>query len=555
MAAKVQPSLTITQLGIGKIPGATTANTVGSGVGIQQQQQQQNLTANIQTLNASNSSGGNASPSITTVNASTGAQLVNVTQGANGGHLLTTQNVSSAGGATVVPVAITTRGGTGGNILTGTITPIKNANGITVGKVMAQAQVAAAASDGGQQQSTIVSAGSGVAPTSVFIHHAAVPQQRPHSGGSGAATVAVATSNVITSSVSGSSVNSVITAGNATGTAGAFLPAGSTFYYESVPASSVQVSTGVLSLNTTTVTNSTMSQSQQMVAGGNSASNLAITSLPFSHVPTSTATFTVVPSTGGRTIGQLQLPVSSGGSTQIQAVPVRFSAQLGPGNANSVAEGTHIAVAQPTQLVSGSGGQQILIPAPQQGTAGSQGPQHMVIPLQTSIKVTTGGGVAGAGSTVVSNFLRKRDADGSPVRAAKNLAPTFLSMNSNMAASNNTSAAAAQLTATTAAVVAASGGNVFNTNSISTVNVTPSSALIVESLTKKERSVVTAVVPSTRSSRAVSPASSDGSTTVSANSSPGIEQQIQDNNMVINRMTVGSNESTHFNPINEVPPL
>lgn len=310
MAAKVQPSLTITQLGIGKLPSSAT--TGGGG--------QQNI----------NTSSGSASPSISTAsitatNLSTNAtaQLVNVSQG---GQLLTTQNlvtstaaaaVTAAGGATVVPLAISARGSGGSNIITGTMTPLKNANAITVGKVMTQAQLASPLDN-----SSIASSSSGVntnsaSPANVFIH--APAPQRPHSNSSTSSN----SGGVVNTSVSGVNVSNTGSSTSVLTSTGTFLQPGSTIYYESVPASSVQVSTGVLSLTTTTVTSSTMSQNQI----ASSAANLSISSLPFvTHGGgnTTTATFTVVPSTGGRTIGQLQIPVSSAG-TQIQAVPVRFS--------------------------------------------------------------------------------------------------------------------------------------------------------------------------------------------------------------------------------------
>lgn len=308
MAAKVQPSLTITQLGIGKLPSSATT---GGG--------QQNI----------NTSSGSASPSISTAsitatNLSTNAtaQLVNVSQG---GQLLTTQNlvtstaaaVTAAGGATVVPLAISARGSGGSNIITGTMTPLKSASAITVGKVMTQAQLASPLDN-----SSIASSSSGgntnsASPANVFIH--APAPQRPHSNSSTSSN----SGGVVNTSVSGVNVSNTGSSTSVLTSTGTFLQPGSTIYYESVPASSVQVSTGVLSLTTTTVTSSTMSQNQI----ASSAANLSISSLPFvTHAGgnTTTATFTVVPSTGGRTIGQLQIPVSSAG-TQIQAVPVRFS--------------------------------------------------------------------------------------------------------------------------------------------------------------------------------------------------------------------------------------
>ncbi|XP_075159555.1 sin3A-associated protein 130 isoform X2 [Haematobia irritans] len=544
MAAKVQPSLTITQLGIGKLPPSSVAGG------------QQNI----------NTSSGSASPSIssaniTATNLSTNAtaQLVNVSQG---GQLLTTQNlvtptsaVTAAGGATVMPLAISARGSGGGNIITGTMTPIKNASAITVGKVMTQAQLASPMDN----SSCVNSSSGGASSTNVFIHTAAAPQ-RPHSNSS-------------TSSNSGTIVNTPVSAvnvGNSGQTAasvlsssgnvptGTFLQPGSTIYYESVPASSVQVSTGVLSLTTTTVTSSTMSQNQI----GSSAANLSISSLPFvTHAGSgnsTTATFTVVPSTGGRTIGQLQIPVSSAGA-QIQAVPVRFSQLSSVGQMASAAAADAIAVSQATpqilqQTSSGLETSQIVIPSSQcqqniSSLSSSQQQQQshqMVIPLQTSIKVTSG--VGSTGTAVVSNILRKRDIDGSPIRAAKNLQPTLLSMGGG---------SSSNIVPSSSSPASSSIGSSYSLTSVTTSSI-GSTVLTAESLAKKERSLnnpstpVNSSMPMTRSSRADSPASSDGSTTVSANSSPGVEQQIQDNNMIINRLPGGGpNIDSHFNPIND----
>lgn len=569
MAAKVQPSLTITQLGIGKLPSSSTGSpSLG----------QQNL-AGINTSTGSNSpSISTASITATNLSNNATAQLVNVSQGGANSHLLTTQNLvtsqagTAAGGATVVPLAISNRGAGGGNIITGTMTPIKNASAITVGKVMTQAQLSSPLENINNTNSNNNNSG----PTNVFIHHAPAPQ-RPHSNSSTSSLTGGSINNSSAGvNVSNTGATNVLTSTGSVAT-GTFLQPGSTIYYESVPASSVQVSTGVLSLTTTTVTSSTMSQNQM----ASSAGNLSISSLPFvSHSnsgnPT-TATFTVVPSTGGRTIGQLQIPVSSAG-TQIQAVPVRFS-QLNAGNlATAAADAIAVSQAQPQilqqqqQQQNSSSTQetsQILIPASmgqQNNTANSmnqqQQQQHqqthqMVIPLQTSIKVTSGAG--SAGTTVVSNFLRKRDVEGSPIRAAKNLQPTLLSMGSSAIMSNSSPASSS---------VASSYSLTSVTSSAS------SNVLTAEALAKKDRtqnnlssSNLTSNTPqqlaSTRTSRADSPASSDGSTTVSANSSPGVDQQIQDNNMIINRLpgggggsgggsVVGPNVDSHFNPINEV---
>lgn len=196
-----------------------------------------------------------------------------------------------------------------------------------------------------------------------------------------------------------------------------------------------------------------------------------------------------------------------------------------------------------TSVVSGSSQQ------PQQQQ--QQQTHQMVIPLQTSIKVTSGAG--STGTAVVSNFLRKRDMDGSPIRAAKNLQPTLLSMgtgsgsgvsNSNMIP--NSSPASSSI------------GSSYSLTSVTSTG-QATAILTAESLAKKDRMTnilstpINSSLPSARSSRADSPASSDGSTTVSANSSPGVEQQIQDNNMIINRLPGGGpNIDSHFNPINEV---
>ncbi|ALC44657.1 Sap130, partial [Drosophila busckii] len=498
MTAKVQPSLTITQLNpIGKLStgGVSGApNMTPQGV------------ASIQAV------------------PSTVSQSSVVTSGSSG----------AAGGATVLPLTIGGRAGTASNILTGTLTPIKNASGITVGKMM-MTQSAGADSTGPNSMSH------GGTPTNVYI------QQR---SGTGGVSVSATPTTVVTSTASGAS----------------FLPHGSSaIYYESMPASS----TGVLSLTTTTVTQSTHTHAQshaQAQLVSTAGTSLSVSSLPFaSHAQSgvssgSTATFTVLPSTtaaGGRTIGHQQLIIP--------------------------ASGTH---------------------------AGASPAQHMVIPLHTSVKVTTGVAptTTGGGATVsalpmpvsvtvpvpvtantlVSNFMRKRDAEGSPIRGVKNLAPTLLSMSSNSNSSASTSSSnitavnlgsgsSFNLQPVTVATVTAAAVSVAPPVSVSS---TVSSALTVEALAKKERERVNSAVAaalgasststasvsttagsiiSTRNVRAESPASSDGSTTVSANSSPGVEQQIQDSNM--NRLcdeavaagTPAARENaTHFNPINEL---
>lgn len=107
MTAKVQPSLTITQLNpIGKL---STAGATGTPT-----MTPQGVTS-IQAVPVPS-----VSASVVTPSPVTGA-------------------TAAAGGATVLPLTISGRGeavGPGGNILTGTLTPIKNASGITMGKMM-----------------------------------------------------------------------------------------------------------------------------------------------------------------------------------------------------------------------------------------------------------------------------------------------------------------------------------------------------------------------------------------------------------------------------------
>ncbi|XP_017016400.1 pneumococcal serine-rich repeat protein isoform X1 [Drosophila kikkawai] len=446
MTAKVQPSLTITQLNpIGKL--STAGGTGGPTMTPQG-------VASIQAVSV---------PSVS-------ASVVNPSS--------VTGATSAAGGATVLPLTISGRGGAvgpGGNILTGTLTPIKNASG-GIKMMMTPAPTAAA----------------------------------PGSEGPGNTGPAVGsfqrTWNPVVASQS--QLMKIDDKGSA-----------ATIYYESMPASA---STGVLSLTTTTVTQSTQAQPQLVSSAGGS---LSVSSLPFaSHAPTgagagsagvgSQATFTVLP-----------------------------SGAAGGGGAATRTIGPH---------------QQLIIPA----GANSAPPQHMVIPLHTSVKVTTTGAggnpqqaTAGGGS-LVPNFMRKRDAEGSPIRAAKNLAPTLLSMASNTSGP--------------------SPGTTFNLQPVSVAVPTSSglnSGLTVEALAKKERERVTThggvlptsgggatnvaptaagtAVSSTRNSRAESPASSDGSTTVSANSSPGVDQQqLQDR--IGDAPAAARENATHFNPINEL---
>ncbi|EDW29589.1 GL22680 [Drosophila persimilis] len=448
MTAKVQPSLTITQLNpIGKLStpgvggGAPTMTPQGVGV------------ASIQAVPV---------PSVS-------ASVVN--PNSVGG-----QATAAAGGATVLPLTISGRGGG----LTGTLTPIKNASGITVGKMMMTPAVAAGGGMGSDG-----SVGQGGTTVTGF----------PRAWN----PVVASQSQLMKIDDKGSSA---------------------TIYYESMPASA---STGVLSLTTTTLTQSTQSQAQLVSSAGGS---LSVSSLPFaSHAPMgvgvgvgvgaggpgSQATFTVLPS--GATVGG-----ATGATRTI-------------------------------------GHQQLIIPA----GGSSAPPQHMVIPLHTSVKVTTGGVTSqpatisgpvggGGGGTLVSSFMGKRVADGSPIRAAKNLGPTLLSMASNTSGPN---------------IVSASGST-FNLQPVS-VSVpssvaVASSALTVEALAKKERERVppaaVAAAAAVRNLRGESPASSDGSTTVSANSSPGVDQQqLQDrigDPQAAGSVPSGRDNSTHFNPINEL---
>ncbi|XP_039485645.1 pneumococcal serine-rich repeat protein isoform X3 [Drosophila santomea] len=436
MTAKVQPSLTITQLNpIGKLStGGGSGGPTMTPQGV----------ASIQAVPVPNVS----------------ASVVNPSSVAGA--------TSAAGGATVLPLTISGRGagvGPGGNILTGTLTPIKNASGITLGKMMMAPASSAPGADG--------ASASGATVTGF---------QRTWN------PVVASQSQLMKIDEKGSAA---------------------TIYYESMPASA---STGVLSLTTTTVTQSTQAQAQLVSSAGGS---LSVSSLPFASHATagagsggggSQATFTVLPSGAGGTA---------------------------------------------TRTI---GHQQLIIPA----GPNSAPPQHMVIPLHTSVKVTTGAGnpqqVAGGGA-LVSSFMRKRDADGSPIRAAKNLGPTLLSMASNTSGQNMPPAP----------------GTTFNIQPVSvTVPQSVASGLTVEALAKKERERVTHGVASsatsvpatvgpvnatsTRNSRAESPASSDGSTTVSANSSPGVDQQLQDRigDPPATGSAGGRDNSMHFNPINEM---
>ncbi|KAH8380498.1 hypothetical protein KR009_011137 [Drosophila setifemur] len=455
MTAKVQPSLTITQLNpIGKLStaGATgTPTMTPQGV------------ASIQAVPVPN-----VSASVVTPSQVTGA-------------------TAAAGGATVLPLTISGRGGAvgaGGNILTGTLTPIKNASGITVGKMMMTPATAA-----GQGSEVSVSSGATVTGFQRTWNPVVASQSQLMKVGIGYPMAYFISLIIFIFPLQ------IDDKGSA-----------ATIYYESMPASA---STGVLSLTTTTVTQSSQAQPQLVSSAG--GSSLSVSSLPFApHV-----------SAGG---------VSSAGGSQA-TFTVLPSGAGGAGATRTI------------------GHQQLIIPT----GANSAPPQHMVIPLHTSVKVTTGAGnpqtAAGSGA-LVSNFMRKRDAEGSPIRAAKNLAPTLLSMASNTNSGPNP-------------------GSTFNLQPVSvSVPSSVSTALTLEALVKKERERVAHVVSSsatvvtssesailsTRNMRPESPASSDGSTTVSANSSPGVDQQLQDriDGPTAARGAGGRENATHFNPINEM---
>ncbi|XP_020799888.1 mucin-5AC isoform X1 [Drosophila serrata] len=450
MTAKVQPSLTITQLNpIGKL--STAGGTGGPTMTPQG-------VASIQAVSV---------PSVS-------ASVVNPSS--------VTGVTSAAGGATVLPLTISGRGGAvgpGGNILTGTLTPIKNASG-GIKMMMTPAPTATASGSEG-----------------------------PGSSGPAVGSFQRTWNPVVASQ---SQLMKIDDKGSA-----------ATIYYESMPASA---STGVLSLTTTTVTQSTQAQPQLVSSAGGS---LSVSSLPFaSHAPTGAGTG------------------SAGVGSQATFTVLPSGAAGGAGAA--------------TRTIGGH--QQLIIPA----GANSAPPQHMVIPLHTSVKVTTTGAgnpqqtAAGGGvGSLVPNFMRKRDAEGSPIRAAKNLAPTLLSMASNTSGP--------------------SPGTTFNLQPVSVAVPTSSglnSGLTVEALAKKERERVTThgvlpssgggatnvaptaagnAVSSTRNSRAESPASSDGSTTVSANSSPGVDQQQLQDRIGDPPPTAGASardNATHFNPINEL---
>lgn len=241
------------------------------------------------------------------------------------------------------------------------------------------------------------------------------------------------------------------------------LPPGSTIYYDTI--SSGNVSTGVLSLNTTTVTSVTSSQ-------------IVSTSTP--------GTYTVIP--GGATASVpssrsfIQIP-STVMTTANTVPPIRYEEKQIAIAMASMNSGTVTTTTTTVTQASSTAASRTVVSVPVSNTA----------PSNTNIL-----------HSVNSAFLRKRDVDGSPVRAAKNLAPTLMSM-SSAAPSNMT-------------------------------GITPN-AIEQKLATSQPR-------PGTPPSR---PPSTDGSTTVSANSSPGIEQ-LNEDLIPINRIP----NDSHFNPINEV---
>lgn len=515
-------------------------------------------------------------------------QIVSINQniGSSGsnaaaGQMITTQNVPAS--ATVVPLTITSRSN---NVLTGTITSMKAGATVSsaltmppIAKVIPQQQQTQSQQQstqnqqhhhssqgtqiqstnqqqGGQQQVTEIITSSHQPqqsshhqPTSVFIH-----TRPPSSGSAGTATV-------IPSS-------------------GTFLPGG-TFYYESVPASSVTVSTGVISLTTTTV--STTSNSLSVASSSNLSSNATgiVTSIPYnppSAVAAAGGTFTVVPPNSRATIGQIQIPVSSsaasGGSSgqqtanvsHVQAVPIRFAPQhLAAEHSVTVTQTPQQQTqsqqsqqqqalshgASPSQQQQQHQHHQIITMTQQQPPQSSQQPPsqqqqpsthiqqtHMLIPIQTSIKIpaaaaavtpsppratsTTHSTAASVGTTTTA-FFRKRDNEGSPIRATKNLTPAILSMGANSTVTTNN--INSQLISSLTNQHNTSGGGM---------------GILAER--NKENSL------NERPDSPHSRPSSSGSTTVSANSSPGVDQQEEMNSLA--PMNIRS--ESHFNPINDV---
>ncbi|XP_037905553.1 mucin-12 isoform X2 [Hermetia illucens] len=520
--SKVQSSVTITQLGLGKLPagqtgvtptvtatnlqGATitpssatnvvasvTAGAVAQSPQAQQAVQQQPAQQQQQTQQsqqqAQQSQQGSSVPNPAPQSIT---QIVNVNQ--SSGQIIA-QNVNVASSATVVPLAIPSRTP---NVITGTIKVATAAITVPpVAKVIPQQQqqqpqqsqqhhqqsqgthLSSQSASGQQSSDNSTSVQPHHQPTSVYIH------TRPPSSGN---------------------------ASGATGISSAFIQQPSGFYYESVPASSVTVSTGVLSLTTTTVTSSI--STSQAVTSTSLASALA-TSIAYNP----TSTYTVVPATS-RAIGQVQIPASSTAGqpqtiSQIQAVPLRFTSQHLQEQAVPISSQPAGLSQQTNQPLQQQHPQIITMSQPQHSQAGQQVQQtHMLIPMQT-IKLPAAAVVAPSPprptataatlSTINSAFLRKRDNEGSPIRAAKNLAPTLLSM------------APAQV-----------------------------SNLIAERVKDRDRERPTS--PQSR------PGSSGGSTTVSANSSPGVDQQMSEEMNSMTPMNVRVSNESHFSPINDMYP-
>ncbi|EDW73095.2 uncharacterized protein Dwil_GK16826 [Drosophila willistoni] len=500
MTAKVQPSLTITQLNpIGKLSASGGAGGGGA-------------TGGAPTLTPQGVASIQAVPVPSGV--ATSATGVGVTTA----QAAAAAAAAAAGGATVLPLTISGRGGAvgpGGNILTGTLTPIKNASGITGVKMMMTQ--ATSSGDG-----AIGPGATGNAPAGF---------QR--------------TWNPVVASQSQLMKIEEKTVGSSGGGA-------ATIYYESMPASA---STGVLSLTTATVSQSSQAQPQLVSSAG--PSSLSVSSLPFGAAGPGGA--------GG---------VAGGAASSTFTVLPSGTTAAGAAGARAI------------------GHQQLIIPAGA-GAGANAAAQHMVIPLHTSVKVTTQGGAGAAtasgaatigpatASAAVSSFMRKRDADGSPIRAAKNLQPTLLSMASGSSSNQIQSTGSAfQLQPVSVTTVPCQQQQ----QPVTSLPPTSGATLTVEALAKRgsnvpinSSAVVAAVaaaaagvnvVTTTRNLRAESPASSDGSTTVSANSSPGVDQQMENNtNMTINRLndappaitnivgqvtSSGRDNATHFNPINEL---
>lgn len=247
------------------------------------------------------------------------------------------------------------------------------------------------------------------------------------------------------------------------------LPPGSTIYYDPISGSG-NVSTGVLSLTTTTVTPVT----SQVISASTPGTYTVIPGGATSATVTSSRPFIQIPST-----------VMTSSNT---ATPIRFEEkQIAIAMASM-----NTAVTTTTSTVT------------QASTISARTVTSLSAPTSALSNTTI------LHSSVNSAFLRKRDADGSPARVAKNLAPTLLSMSSALPANISSNIITPTIIEHKLAVAAQSGHS----------------------------------TPPPRSP------SSDGSTTVSANSSPGIEESniLNEDLIPINRIP----NDSHFNPINDV---